>query len=118
MRFHFEPKGLPSPPAEKDLKWKAELLDELTGDVEFTTSGHGLAGAYGTAPLKDAAKVEAFVKRTCEETGATNRKLGLEHVTVDAHGCSGAFNPHLWLLPIAMGSAAARGPPCATASSS
>ena len=102
VRFHLEPAALVTEPEKMEPKTRTELVEQLGGDIEVTTSGHGLAGVYGVATLKDAGRVEAFVKKTCEETGGSKLKYALGKIAVTEHGCSAVFDPRMILLPVNM----------------
>lgn len=102
VRAHFDPAVLVPRSATIDPRTRSELLEQLAGDVEVATSGGGVASASLVAPLRDAARVERFVKERCAETGGSERSYGLGGITVTDHGCSMRFDPMLMLLPVAM----------------
>jgi hypothetical protein len=94
----------PGSSPQLDPRLRSELVDQLTGDVEVATSGSGVAGASVVAPLKDAARVERYVKERCAETGGSERRYALGRITVTEHGCSGALIPSMLLLPLKVSS--------------
>lgn len=83
-----------------DPRLRLELVEQLTGDVEIATSGSGFAAASVVASLKDAARVERYVKERCAETGGSERRYALGRITVQDHGCKGALIPGMLLLPL------------------
>jgi hypothetical protein len=100
IRLHFDPVAVAAESKTMDAADRTELFDQLTGDVEMTTAGKGLFGAYAAFGLKDEARVLARVKHACAE--ATSFKIGadLQKVTLTEHGCSGLFNPRVVLVPV------------------
>ena len=87
---------------EMEIETRSELVERLTGEIDMTTSGHGLAGVYGVAPVRAPDRVEAYVKKVCAEQGGSKRSYALRDITVTPHGCSARFDPHMLLLPVSM----------------
>ncbi len=101
-RVHVDLAAVIPPTANIDAQTRTELVDQLTGDAEIATSGTGVAGLSLTAPLKDAARVERWLKARCAETGGTQRRYAIGRITVRDHGCTAAFIPALLLLPVSL----------------
>jgi hypothetical protein len=100
VRVHLDPRSVLPDDTKMDPEVRAELFDELTGDAEIATSGDGLAGASIVAPLRDAARVERFVKKRCADAGGSMRRWLLDKIAVLDHGCAAEVNPALLLLPV------------------
>jgi hypothetical protein len=99
-RVHADIEPLIPPTAQIEPRLRAELVDQLTGDFEIATSGSGIVAFAATALLKDAARVERYVKERCAETGGTERRYAIGKIAVSDHGCTAAFMPGLLLLPV------------------
>jgi hypothetical protein len=99
-RFHIDPIALSAPPAEVEPDVRAELLEQLTGDIEVLPNGRGFANAAIMMPVADQARVEAFVKKRCAETAAKKEKSLLGGFTVQAHGCAAAFDTAALPIPV------------------
>src|SRR5262249_41373225 len=102
VRIHVDPDELLPFFPSIDPKVKSELVSQLTGDVEIATSGRGLIGISAALLLKDPARVEAYAKDLCADTGGTKRRYAIGQITVRDHGCTGVFDPRLLLLPISI----------------
>jgi hypothetical protein len=102
LHVHFDPADATKADDDIDAEDRHELIDQLTGDVEVTTSGKGLIGIYSAFDLKDATRVEAYVKKKCKEAGSFKIGSGFRGITVTEHGCSAFFDTKLALLPIAL----------------
>jgi hypothetical protein len=99
VRFHVDPGAFPPSPT-LDPAMRAELVDQLAGDLEIATGGGSFAGGSVIATLKDPARVEAFLKKLCAETGGTVRRYLLGQIKVRDHGCTAVLDPTLLLLPV------------------
>jgi hypothetical protein len=102
LRAHFDAAALLPASSPLDARLRAELVEQLAGDVEAATSGDGVAGASLVALLRDPARVERYVKERCEGAGGSVRRYALDKITVTDHGCSARVDPALLLLPVAI----------------
>lgn len=102
VRAHFDAATLLPASLTVDPRLRAELIEQLAGDVEVTTSGAGFAGGALVAPLRDPARVERYVKERCADAGGRVRRYALDKITVTAHGCGARFDAALLLLPVAI----------------
>lgn len=102
VRAHFDPATAAAASTNMDPKVRTELAEQLTGDLEIATSGVGLFGASLVAPVRDAARVERYVKERCAEAGGSMRRYALDKITVTAHGCSAVLDPRMLLLPVSI----------------
>lgn len=102
VRAHFDPVAAAAASPSMDHKVRTELAEQLTGDLEIVTSGAGLFGASIVAPLRDAARVERYVKERCADAGGSIRRYALDKITVTAHGCSAVLDPKMLLLPVSI----------------
>jgi hypothetical protein len=102
VRIHLDPATAFPPTMTIEPRVRAELLEQMTGDLEIATSGSGVAGLSMTALLRDPARAEKLVKDRCAETGGTMRRYALDHVTATEHGCAAVVTPLMLLLPIAL----------------
>lgn len=102
VRAHFDPAALIAPDTKMDPLVRSEIVEQLAGDLEVTTSGNGVAAASAVATLRDPERVRAYVKQRCADTGGTQRSSALDRITVIEHGCAARFDPTLLLLPVKM----------------
>ncbi|HVY49851.1 MAG TPA: hypothetical protein VHB21_28345, partial [Minicystis sp.] len=102
LRVHVDPIGATEKMDDLDAEDRHELVEQLTGDAEVTTSGRGLIGAYAAFDLRGPARVEAYVKKKCKEAGGYKVGSGLRAITVTEHGCAAVFDPKLALVPVSI----------------
>jgi hypothetical protein len=102
VRVHFDPVLAASKSDSLEPHTLHELIEQLTGDVEVTTSGRGLMGLYTGFELKDPARVEAYVKEKCAEQHGSKLGTGLTKITVTPHGCSAVFDSRFSVLPVSL----------------
>jgi hypothetical protein len=102
VRAHFDPLSLVAPDSKMDPRVRSEIVDQLAGDLEVTTSGTGVAAASAVAPLRDPERVLRYVKERCADAGGTVRSAALDRITVIERGCAARFDPTLLLLPVKM----------------
>src|SRR6185295_8046861 len=95
IRVHVDPVGSISPKNKPDPEVQKELLEQMTGDIEIATGGKGLVGFTTVIGLKDPAKVLAYVKKRCAETGGSWRRYALDNVTVRDKGCTAVLDPSM-----------------------
>ena len=100
IRLHFDPVAVAAESKTMEAADRTELFDQLTGDVEMTTSGQGLFGAHAAFGLEDEARVLARVKRACAEAASFKIGADVQKVTLTERGCSGMFNPRVMLVPV------------------
>jgi hypothetical protein len=102
LRVHFDPVLATSKAASLEPRTLHEFIEQLTGDVEVTTSGRGLIGLYSGFELKDPARVEAYVKEKCAEANGWKLGTGLRSISVTPHGCSAVFDSRFSILPVSL----------------
>ena len=102
LRVHINPTGATKEADDLEPENRHELVDQLTGDMEVTTSGRGLLGTYIAADLKSPPRVEAYVRKKCKEAGSFKVGSGLRGIHVTEHGCAALFDSKLALLPVAL----------------
>jgi hypothetical protein len=102
LRVHIDPSAASKESDSFDPEDRHELVDQLTGDMEITTSGRGLLGAYISLDLKSPPRVEAYVRKKCKEMGSFKVGTGLRGIHVTEHGCAALFDSKLALLPVAL----------------
>jgi hypothetical protein len=100
IRVHFDPVAVAAESKTMDDAEKHDLVEQLTGDLEMTTSGHGLFGAHATIGLKDEARVLGNIKEKCREASGFKVGSNLQKVTVTERGCSALFDPKLVLISV------------------
>jgi hypothetical protein len=100
IRLHFDPAVVAAESKTMDDAERHELFEQLTGDLEMTTSGHGLFGAHATIGIKDEERVRRYVQQKCREAGGFKLGSDLQKVTLTELGCSALFNPKVVLIPV------------------
>jgi hypothetical protein len=99
IHVHIDPVAMASEDKDLDPEEKHELLEQLTGDMEATTSGKGLFGAHAELEIKDEARVLAYIKKKCAES-AGKLISDYRNVTVTDRGCKAEFDPKLVVVSI------------------
>ena len=100
IRLHFDPVTVAAEAKTMDDAERHDLFEQLTGDLEMTTSGHGLFGAYATIGIKDDARMLGYIKEKCREAGGFKVGSTFQKVTVTERGCSALFDPKLVLISV------------------
>jgi hypothetical protein len=100
IRLHFDPAAVAAESKTMDAAEKHDFVEQLTGDLEMTTSGHGLFGAHATMGVKDDARVRRYIQEKCREASGFKLGSNLQKVTVTELGCSALFNPRVVLLSV------------------
>lgn len=100
IRVHFDPVAVAADSKTIDAAEKRDFVDQLTGDLEMTTSGTGLFGAHATMGLKDSARVLGNIQEKCREAAGFKLGSDVQKVTVTERGCSALFNPRVALVPV------------------
>jgi hypothetical protein len=98
IRLHFDPVAVAAESKTMTAADKRDFVEQLTGDVEMTTSGHGLFGVHATTGIRDDARVLGYLTQKCRES--TGFKLGsdVNKVTATERGCSALFDPKVVLI--------------------
>jgi len=102
LRVHVDPSAILATLGSLDDDDKHEFVEQLTGDIEATTSGRGLIGVNVALDVRVPARVEAYVKNKCADAGSYALGTGLRGITVTDHGCAAVFDSKLALLPVAL----------------